>query len=92
MKTSLLKIEKEEYVIVEHNLDLPKSMYSVCPPRTDKDTGQMVGYALCTLPRYESEIEVLKAMYKALSRIFYQVEKFNPEEFDPFMVMGADLH
>jgi hypothetical protein len=44
------------------------------------------------LSGYEGEIEVLKAMYKALNRIFYQVEKFNPEEFDPFMVMGADLH
>jgi hypothetical protein len=44
------------------------------------------------LSGYEGEIEVLKAMYKVLNRIFYQVEKFNPEEFDPFMVMGADLH
>ena len=92
MKTSLLKIEKVEYVIVEHNLDLPKSMYSVCPPSADKATGQIVGYALFTLPSYEGEIKVLKAMYKALNRIFYQVEKFNPEGFDPFMVMGADLH
>jgi len=74
------EIAKEGFVTIAHSFDLLDAMNKVCPHIIAKEEEKVIGYALCMHPKFGSEIDILKPMFKEISFVLSRGEKY--------MVMG----
>ncbi|NNJ89718.1 MAG: GNAT family N-acetyltransferase [Eudoraea sp.] len=74
------EIETEGFVTISHTADLLARMHEVCPHIIAKDSGRVVGYALCMHPDFSNEIPILLSMLQQLKEIL-------PHE-NSFIIMG----
>jgi GNAT superfamily N-acetyltransferase len=73
-------MDQEGFVTVTHTMDLLSQMNSICPHIIAKENDLVVGYALCMHPKFGTEIDILKPMFKEIKSVLL------PDE--TYMVMG----
>ncbi len=69
----------EGFVTVEHSFELLKRMNSRCQHFIAKEKENLVGYALCMHPDFGEEIDVLRSMFREISRNYTE---------EDYIVMG----
>jgi hypothetical protein len=74
------EIIKEGFVTISHTFELLERMNAVCPHIIAKDSGRVIGYALCMHPSFSKEIPILYSMFEKIWEVL-------PEE-KSFMVLG----
>jgi hypothetical protein len=70
----------EGFVTVHHSFELLKAMNDQCPHVIAKHNDNVVGYTLCMLKEFRTEIEILKPMFR-------QIEA-SLNHGDRYLVMG----
>jgi len=56
----------EGFVTVHHSFDILKAMNDRCPHVIAKSSDKVVGYTLCMLKEFKTDIEVLKPMFQQI--------------------------
>jgi len=77
----------EGFLTIQHDFDLLNKMNKVCPHIIAKEDEKVVGYALCMHPKFENEIDLLKPMFKEITKTLQQRKSDNPL-FNNYIVMG----
>jgi len=72
--------EKEGFVTVHHTFEILKAMNDRCAHIIASSNDRVVGYALCMVPEFKEDIEVLKPMFKKIEN--------NLEANIKYIVMG----
>ena len=61
---------REGFVTVEHSLELLSAMNDLQPHIVAKEKDTIVGYALCMHPKFGNDIDILKPMFKEISKCY----------------------
>lgn len=77
----------EGFLTIQHDFDLLNKMNKVCPHIIAKEDEKVVGYALCMHPKFENEIDLLRPMFKQITKTLEQNKSDNPS-FNNYIVMG----
>lgn len=68
--SAISKNEKrqEGFVTVHHTFEILNAMNKKCPHIIATSNGRVVGYALCMLPEFSEDIEILRPMFKQIEK------------------------